>query len=157
MQATAYDNKGGGSGERVHALLLEQRDLYRQLAGLAERQRALITGGQPEQLLAGLADRQRLVDRLTVTGNELKPYQANWRQFREGLAPDEATRIDRLVGEVNVLLSRILEKDAADAALLSARKSETGQAIGQLHAGRQAGAAYANSAPASSGMDWAQA
>ena len=137
MQATAYDNKGGGSGERVHALLLEQRDLYRQLAGLA--------------------DRQRLVDRLTVTGNELKPYQANWRQFREGLAPDEATRIDRLVGEVNVLLSRILEKDAADAALLSARKSETGQAIGQLHAGRQAGAAYANSAPASSGMDWAQA
>lgn len=147
----------GGDGDRVEALLREQRELYEQLVRLAECQRALITGDQPERLLAALADRQRLVDRLSATGRELKPYQANWRQFRDRLIPAQAAQIDQLVSEVNGLLARILEKDAADAALLSTRKNQTAQVIGKLQTGRHAGAAYAKAASAASGMDWAQA
>jgi hypothetical protein len=143
--------------ERVIALLREQRDLYRQLSMLADQQRGSITGNNPERLLGVLAERQRLVDRLSATGRELKPYQARWRELRESLSDRQAHEVDALVSEVNALLSEILRKDEADTALLSARKSETGRAIGTIQAGRQAGAAYGASAGASSGMDWAQA
>jgi len=143
------------------ALLTEQRDLYRQLARLAEQQRGLITGDHPERLLDVLAERQRLIDRLTATGRELKPHQMNWRQVREQLPAPQAREIDALVAEVNTLLSDILKQDEADTALLSARKSETARAMGTLQVSRRAGTAYAAAAGygsgQTSGLDWTQA
>lgn len=147
-------------GERVAVLLREQRDLYRQLSRLADQQRGMITGDDPERLLAVLAERQRLVDRLTGLGRELKPLQANWRQLREHLSAEQAGSIDALVTEVNALLSEILRKDEADTALLSARKCETGRAIDNVQAGRRAGTAYAAATAYASGdvsgVDWTQ-
>jgi hypothetical protein len=146
--------------ERVAALLTEQRDMYRQLSRLADQQRGLITGNETERLLAVLAERQRLVERLTATGRELKPLQANWSSVRDSLSPQQAGDVDALVGEVKALLTEILERDEADTALLSARKSETSQAMGTLQVSRRAGTAYAASVGAagqSSGMDWTQA
>jgi hypothetical protein len=149
------------AGERIAALLTEQRDLYRQLARLADQQRGLITGDAPERLLGVLAERQRLIDRLTATGCELKPHQLNWRQIREHLPAPLAHEIDGLVAEVNTLLSDILKKDEADTALLSARKNETARAMGTLQVSRRAGSAYAAASGygsgQSSGMDWTQA
>lgn len=144
--------------ERIAMLLTEQRDLYRQLSRLADQQRGLITGDDPERLLAVLAERQRLIERLTAIGRELKPLQANWRHLRENLTAQQVDRIDALVNEVNALLSEILKRDEADTALLSARKSETSQAIGTVQAGRRAGSAYAAAGTGqNSGIDWAQA
>lgn len=146
-------------GERVAELLSEQRDLYRQLARLSERQRGLITGDEPERLLALLSERQQLIDRLESIGVELRPYQANWRQVRAGLTDDEGRRVDGLLGEVNAILSEILKQDEADTALLSARKNQTQQQIGTIQTGRQVGRAYAStySAQASGGGEWTSA
>lgn len=157
MQNQAQTTADQKSAQHVVALLSEQRELYLQLSRLADQQRGMITGNEPERLLTILAERQRLIDRLTVTGRELKPYQANWRQLRDTLPGDQAKRIDALVAEVNSLLSAILKKDEADTALLSARKSEAGRALGTLHVGKRAGAAYAASGSTGSGMDWASA
>jgi hypothetical protein len=142
----------------IAKLLIQQRELYRMLGRLSERQRGFITGNEPERLLALLAERQRLIERLTAIQRRLKPYQADWRRIREGMGGDEGRQIDALVGEVDGLLAEILRKDEADTALLSARKQETGRAIGVVQAGRSAGAAYAAAARSGqAGMDWADA
>ena len=137
------------------ALLTEQRSLYSQLGELAGTQRGLITGGEPEQLLSVLGERQKLVDRLDTLGGRMKPYLESWKAFRATLAPADALRVDRLLGEVNTMLAGILEKDKADAQLLAARKSATGKAMEAVSVGRQAEAAYgANAYQARPSRDW---
>lgn len=147
-----------GTGKDLTTLLTRQRDLYVQLGRLAEGQRSMITGDEPERLLTILAERQRLIDQLESVSRRLKPYQANWRQVRGSLPPEQADEVDHLVGEVNSLLTGILQKDEADAQLLSARKGRTAQAMSELKAGRKAGAAYAaSSGSQAAGADWGDA
>jgi FlgN protein len=139
----------------VIGLLTEQRDLCRQLKHFSERQTSLITGDNPEQLLAILADRQQLLDRLDVLARRLKPYQQNWREYRATLNNVDGAMADRLIGEVNTLLSAILEKDDADARLLAARKDVTARAITGLNHTKKAEAAYAATGNAGgSTVDW---
>jgi len=152
------DRENADRGSRVAELLGEQRDLYRELSRLSDKQRRFITGEEPGELLTVLVERQRLIDRLTGVGRELKPLLAGWQELRGRLDAGQARTIDGLVREVKVLLSEIMRKDEADSALLSARKSQTGRNIENLQAGRQAGAAYAASSSVSShGADWADA
>lgn len=142
------------SGELID-LLSEQRELYRQLGQLAGGQRALITGESPEQLLGVLVQRQRVIDRLENVTGRLRPYQQNWRAVRSRLSSEDGRRADQIVAEVNALLKAILEKDAADAELLAARKSSIGQAMESTKAARHAGAAYGGGQTASgSRIDW---
>jgi len=141
--------------DELMGLLSEQRELYRQLGQLACGQRALITGETPERLLGVLVQRQRVIDRLEGVTGRLRPYQQNWRQVRSRLSPEDGQRADQIVAEVNVLLKGILEKDAADAELLAARKSSVGQAMHAVRTARHAGAAYGGGASASgSRIDW---
>jgi hypothetical protein len=149
------DNVANRDKGDVIALLTEQRDLYRQLQGLADRQRGFITGNQPERLLTILAERQQLIDRLQVVSHRLRPFRSHWRELREEMDPARGQEADGLVAEVDGLLANILKQDEADAALLSVRKSETQQRIGAVQAGRQVSRAYAASYSApSTGGDW---
>jgi hypothetical protein len=136
------DARTGGRSD-VLALLTQQRDLCRQLSGYAERQRPLVTGDRPEQLLAALGERQILLDQLGGVVERMRPYQRNWREVRTGMAAEEGRRADALLAEVNTLLGGILQQDEADAKLLSARKASTAREMGQLKQTRAAGAAYA--------------
>ncbi|MBP7933848.1 MAG: flagellar export chaperone FlgN [Phycisphaerae bacterium] len=137
------------------ALLTEQRSLYSQLGELAGTQRGLITGGEPERLLSVLGERQKLVDRLDALGGRLRPYLEGWKAFRTTMTPADTLRVNRLLGEVNTMLTGILEKDKADAQLLAARKSCTAKAIETVTIGRQVGAAYvANAYQTRPSRDW---
>jgi len=136
-------------------LLSEQCRLYRQLASLAEIQRGLIARNDTGRLLEVLSERQRLIDELQELASRTRPYQADWPGVRRRLEPEDVCRVDELVAEVNGSLKRIIDQDAADADLLAARKSATGQAMATVQAGRQAGAAYAAAAAErQSCVDW---
>lgn len=150
------NNADGAAASGIAGLLTEQRDLYLQLSRLTEKQRGLITGDEPERLLSLLAERQRLVDKLQAISRHLRPYQANWRQYREEMPDNEGRRVDGLVGEINALLGEIMRQDDTDTALLMVRKSETHRAIGTVQTGRQADRAYmASSDSQQQGMEWA--
>ena len=125
------------------ALLSEKRDLCVQLGELADSQRSLITGDDPERLLSVLGDRQKILDQMGVLKARLEPYQQNWHEVRSQLTENQGQQVDQLVSEVNTLLSAILAKDEADTQLLAARKSSTSKAMAELKTGRQAGVAYA--------------
>lgn len=146
----AYD-----AGELM-AWLTEQRDLYAQLAGLADHQRLLIADDETERLLAVLAQRQKIVDRLGVLADQLRPHLRNWREIRSRMTEADGREADRLVGEMNTFLSAIVAKDKADVQRLAARKRSAATALVGLKRSKEAGAAYA--AAGSSGqprVDWA--
>lgn len=144
------------AGELI-ALLSEQCSLYAQLGDLALGQRTLITGDRPELLLGVLGERQRLIDRLEALGGRLRPYLSEWRAVRAGLSAADARRVDQLVAEVNARLKSIIDKDAADAELLAARKSETARRVQSSRTVRQAGAAYAASGDATgAAREWTE-
>jgi len=146
---------GGFDAGELTGLLSEQRRLYVQLSGLADQQRSLITGDDPERLLAVLGDRQQVLDRLEALGRRLQPYQRNWVQTRARMSRVQEREVDVLVSEINRLLSAIVAKDEADAQLLAARKSSTSKSIAGLKTARQAGAAYAAGAGTSqSRVEW---
>lgn len=151
---TAKEREAGETGELI-ALLTEQRNLYAELAALAQRQQSLITGDDPERLLEVLGQRQRAIDRLGVLADRLRPHLDNWGEVRPLMPETDGRRADGLVTEINKLLSTILARDKADAELLAARKGSTAAAVAGLKRGKQAGAAYAaNAGTGQSRVDW---
>lgn len=103
------------------SLLARQRDLYRSLKALAQRQRALITAGRQEELLGVLAERQKVVEQLTALNDEVKTLRERWGRVYWSLNASERNRADAMVQEVQQTLAEILAADEHDARLLSAR------------------------------------
>ena len=152
---TCPEQGGVWDTDELLALLTEQRDLYAQLAGLAEHQRLLIAGDEPERLLEVLGQRQKLVDRLGLLADRLRSWQAHWRELRPRLSEADGRRLDELVSETNGLLSAILEKDEADVRLLAEQKASKAEAMTGLKRSRQAGVAYeAAAGRGQSQLDW---
>lgn len=131
-------------------LLTQQRDLYRKLHELSDRQRALISGDRPEMLLTILRDRQDLVASLARLNDALAPYRRNWDEMYAALPDARRGAASALLQEINGLLRVILRTDQEDTALLSARKQSVAGELAGLAGGRTANAAYARqSIPAS--------
>lgn len=140
---------------QILVMLREQRDLCARLGELSDCQRDLITGEAADRLLSVLSERQTLLDRLSTLGARLRPLQQRWREIRACMDAASAEAADRLVAEVNALLSAVLVRDEADAQLLSARRQVAGQEIAELRQTRVAGSAYARaSAGSGSHVDW---
>lgn len=127
-------------------LLKEQRDLYRGLQELSERQRTLIAGDRPELLLNILRDRQTLVTALAKVNQQLSPYRRNWQSIHETLPEVTRHTASELLEEINGMLQVILKTDQEDQALLSARKQAVARSLSDVSGGRVANAAYAQHA-----------
>ncbi len=124
-------------------LLERQRTLYRQLRGLAERQKSLVVSQDVQPLLALLADRQRLVDELMVLNEQMSVYRRNWSSIYSNL--DEASRkhVASLLEEANTALGLILQSDSRDTATLSAKRQDVTTRLSSIDSGSRASAAYA--------------
>ncbi len=134
------------AADRLIELLTEQRDLYQKLQELSERQRELIAGDRPEQLLGILRDRQTLVTALARVNEQLSPYRRNWQAVYKQLPQESRRRASALLEEINSKLQVILKADQEDQALLSARKQAVARSLNQVSGGRVANAAYARNA-----------
>ncbi len=124
------------------SLLRRQVSIYTRLEQLSGRQRGLIAAEDQQQLLALLAERQKLVDQLGALNQSLLPLQDYWRANREAVAPALRREADQLVGRAGEILQRVLGADEQDARILSARKAQTAKQVTALAQGRQAFEAY---------------
>ncbi len=131
---------------RLMELLRQQRDSYRDLGRLAERQRRLIAEDDPGELLSLLGRRQKLTQELVEMGRQLAPHRENWAATRDALDPRDRQLAEHMLAEVRELLGKIIEGDEQDARSLSARKTHTAAELGTTRAERQAIAAYAATA-----------
>lgn len=146
-QATQFDP------DRLITLLTQQRDLYRDLRTLSEKQRQMISGDRPEKLLTILKNRQDLVTSLARLNEELGPYRRNWDAIYSALPEDQRTVASAMMHEISGLLRTILQTDQEDGALLAARKQAVGTELGQVGSSRAANAAYGRQTPPSKSAD----
>lgn len=130
-------------GGRLIELLEGQRDCYRRLKELAERQRRLITDQVPEALLKVLAERQRLVDQLSGLSTALEPFRQEWANTYGRMKADQRRQVQALLDEINTLLGAIMLTDAEDSRLLAASKEGVREQIQSAASGRMANTAYA--------------
>ncbi len=129
--------------QRLMELLTQQRDLYRRLRQLADQQRGLISGDQPEKLLDLLRERQNLVGRLAQLNMQLAPYRRNWGGTYGSLPEDLRNQAGVILEEINKTLQVILKADREDGALLSVKKQMIAAEANSVTGGRTANAAYA--------------
>lgn len=132
--------------QSVAELVRNQRDLYRSLHRLAERQRRLIAADDPSALLSLLSQRQSLTRSLVELGQRLAPYREDWPATSESLDPSHRREVQDMLDEARDLLGQIIAADEEDARLLTARKAKAAADLTTFRSGRQAVCAYASAA-----------
>lgn len=134
--------------QRLIDLLIEQRDLYKRLRSLSERQRGMISSDTPEHLLNILRERQALITALAAINEKLSPFRQGWDGLYAQLPDTARQQVSDLLDEINGLLGAILAADQEDSALLGARRQTVGEALRSVNDTRAANAAYARNAGA---------
>ena len=134
LQATAH-------ADLLIKLLERQQALAEQLAGLADKQAALIDAGDSDALLAVLTNRQRIMDQFTAGQDSLtRLSDAARRDEPAGQATQE--RIGALIEDISDRLTDIMRLDEKDRSLLEASRDGVGEALSGLTTAREARQAY---------------
>jgi hypothetical protein len=126
----------------VEILLQRQQDLFSQLDAMSQRQSALIEAQDTDRLLAVLAERQSVIDRIAETSVRLEPYRASWDAVMKGLDEPGRARVRRRIDVLAELAERVAKRDEADRAMLETRRDAVAGEITQINRGRGAVAAY---------------
>jgi len=137
------------SPEGLMRLLIEQRDLYRDLEALSQRQRSCITSDQPEALLDVLSRRQRIIQALGRLNERLAPYRECWAQVYGQLSESARRQAAGYLAEIDSLLRAILLADREDGAMLSVRRDTLSGELSRSVDGQAANSAYGRQARAS--------
>ena len=122
---SANTERGDTVGQDVAAvmsLLRRERDLYRRLHRLAERQRGLVAENDSGSLLSLLGDRQKVIRSLLEVGQELAPHREDWPRTRDTLSAGDRQEAEQILTEVSTILGQVIAADEQDSRLLSARK-----------------------------------
>ncbi|HYE03029.1 MAG TPA: hypothetical protein VD963_07315 [Phycisphaerales bacterium] len=129
-------------GPRLERLLAEQRQAAGELRELARRQRGLIDQNQTDGLLALLAERQVVVDRLADLSRQAEPFGRGWAAYASQLPSERRARVERLAEEVAELIGLVAKSDQTDRVLLEERRSGLAAELSAVGRGRGALAAY---------------
>ena len=122
-------------------LLERQQALVEQLAGLADRQRALIDTADTDRLLAVLAQRQGIMDQFTAGQDSLARLTEAAR--RAGATePAMQQRIGELIEDITSRLAQIMRHDEQDRSLLGASRDRAGEALTGLSVAKEARRTY---------------
>ena len=135
-------------GSNLIQLLAQQRLLCRQLKELAQKQRSLVDGNNPEMLLRVLAGRQRIIDRLSAIDRNLKPIRSEWQEISRSLPDQQRQEAQSLINEVQDILGDIIARDEKDTEALSQNQQKIGREIKKTQVGKKMNKAYGQSAAA---------
>ncbi len=138
---------GDAEAHTLVKLLTHQRDHYRQLKALSDRQQDLIHHGQAEQLLTVLGQRQGHVEALTTLNEQLAPLRPRMSQIAEDAQPEVRTHLRELVDDVQGLLEDIIQQDERDKSELSAGRDAVKQQLERTARTPAALSAYKVAAP----------
>lgn len=135
--------------------LVEQVQWYGRLAKLAELQHEHVRQGQTEELLNVLGQRQTVLGEVARLEGLLAPARRHWASWLDGLAAQDRSQAERLLGEERRLLEEITTADRNDALVLQQRKLSLGRQIEATTAARTVNRKYAAAAygPRESRMD----
>lgn len=123
-------------------LLDRQRQLYRDLQVLVERQADLVTAGNPDGLLQLLGQRQSLLEEVKRTNDALLPFRQRWNAICQMLDEPQRAAATAAINEINERLQTIMQRDQKDSEMLQLRYRKTGQELQAARVGHSAIRAY---------------
>jgi hypothetical protein len=136
------ESKARRAAEVLLGLLARQRQLYRNLQTLADKQAELVTAGNPDGLLQILAHRQGLLEDVKRTNDALLPFRQRWDAVCGLLDDQQRSQVTAMVDEINDRLQTIMQRDQKDSEMLQLRCRKIGQEMQTARAGRSAVQAY---------------
>lgn len=136
------ESKARRAAEVLLGLLDRQRQLYRTLQGLVDKQAELVTAGNPDGLLQVLAQRQTLLEDVKKTNDALLPFRQRWDAVCQMLDDSQRTQATAAINEINERLQTIMRRDQKDSEMLQLRCRGIGQELQTSRVGRTAIRAY---------------
>ncbi|MCH8005280.1 MAG: hypothetical protein IH888_03505 [Planctomycetes bacterium] len=133
------------SADTLVELLEAQQALVEELSLLAARQPPLIEAGESDGLLALLADRQRILDRLFGDQERISQLAASLDHPAGRLGGEARARISRVAAAISGRLSQIVRSDEEDQVLIGARSQRASRTMAKLDTAKQAHSAYLRS------------
>lgn len=133
------------SADTLVELLEAQQALVEELSLLAARQPSLIEAGESDGLLALLADRQRILDRLFGDQERISQLAASLDHPAGRLGGEARARISRVAAAISGRLSQIVRSDEEDQVLIGARSQRASRTMAKLDTAKQAHSAYLRS------------
>lgn len=126
----------------LQRLLCRQRDVCRRLDSCSTRQRQLLTADSGDQLIALLAERQKLIDQLLDVTSALEPYRQAWPDLWQSMPLSRQQLFSDLLDEVQGAVDRIITADQEDQETLIHAKVQVEQELNAVAAGRVAHQTY---------------
>ena len=127
------------------AMLDVQKKLYNNLLVLAQSQQELIVTDVPEALLRVLADRQKVLSKITSVDKDLRVFKENRDEMMSSYSESERNQVNVLLEDIEGILREVLESDQRDAQMLSGKKDEVAKEIKKVKSGSRYNKAYAAS------------
>ena len=145
---TISSRRPGGDVPEVLQLLTRQRDLYKQLEILSQKQAKLVELGQTEALLTVLSERQYLVDSLMELNASLQVYRQRWDAISAQMSQMVKDKVNGLVDEVEKLLTAIMGRDEVTQKKLEEAKAKTGMELNKTRQSQKVMGVYRGTAAA---------
>lgn len=123
-------------------LLDRQRQLYRHLQSLADRQAEWVSSDNPDGLLQVLAQRQTLLEDIKRTNDALLPFRQRWDAVCQMLDEQQRGQVTEAINEINERLQTIMQRDQKDSEMLQLRCRKIGEQLQLARIGRTAVQAY---------------
>lgn len=125
-------------------LLCQQRDLYRELKVLTDRQHRAVLSGAVNQLIGVLSKRRNVLERLSLMNKKISPLQARWNHEAPNQRRTQANEIRQVVAEVRGLLREIIQTDEASREKLEKNRDEVSTQLVSLGQSHRSVKAYAS-------------
>jgi hypothetical protein len=136
------ESKAKRAADVLLGLLDRQRQLYRNLQVLAERQAELVSAGNPDGLLQLLAQRQMILEDIKKTNDALLPFRQRWDAICQMLDEPQRAEATAAIREINERLQTIMQRDQKDSEMLQLRCRKIGHELQTARVGRSAIRAY---------------
>jgi polyribonucleotide nucleotidyltransferase len=136
------ESKARRAAQVLMGLLDRQRQLYRHLQSLVERQAELVSAGNPDGLLQVLAQRQALLEDVKRTNDSLLPFRQRWDAVCQMLDEQQRAQVTEAIDEINERLQTMMQRDQRDTEMLRLRCRRIGHQLQTARAQRAAVQAY---------------
>ena len=139
----ADDEKLSAALEALQA----ERDIYARVLELSRRQRELAGAGQAGELLAVLADKQKLTDEAARVSEASREFKADWVGKTAGLPAARREHGERLIAEIREILEQVIAEEDACQKIAGAQREGTMEQMLRVQKARRAARAYGQKPP----------
>lgn len=120
----------------------EEQACYTSLLDLSRQQKQIILGGDVDQLLVTLSQKQKILGKVGEIEQQLAPFKRNWRQVRSELDGNQKQVLDIALGTVEELLAELIALEKESEQLLIERRNQCEQELSETARGSQVTNAY---------------